>query len=317
MSPVAPSVLSCVIHSVTNWSTEPAYWGSQEDHYYLVRQTFSVSDAASYGGSILTFGFTSGNSSEPSLIFLNGQEVTNGAILGGDGVYRISIAGQLRPGQNVLALYAVPESPSVTDPANNRCSSLNFSATIRTSMTATQTSIPTPLTPLKSDTSTKIYDLGSTPGSTPQGWNTVGFDESTWDHLSPVAPSVLSCVVHSVTNWSTTPAYWGSQGDHYYLVRQTFSVPHATSYGGSILTLGFTSGSSSDTLQVYLNGQQITTGATLGGDGIYRISIGAYLRPGQNVLALYAVPESSSTDSANNRCSALYFEATLRVGQHL
>lgn len=182
LSTVAPSVLSCVQKQVTSWGEQPAYWGVQEDHYYLVRQSFLAPHAASYDGSVLRIAFTSGSGSEPTLIFLNGQEVTNGAILGGDGLYNVSIAGQLRPGQNVLSLYAVPESSSVTDSANNRCSSLNFSATIRTSMTASIAATgltskqATPV--MQSNESTRVDDLGSTPQRAPQNWNIVGFDDS-------------------------------------------------------------------------------------------------------------------------------------------
>lgn len=162
---------------------------------------------------------------------------------------------------------------------------------------------------------TRGYDLG--PGDrrlpSPAGWMDAGFDDSGWEHASPVTPFVLNCARQYVSGWGSRPTYWGSDEYGYYLFRRTFTLPYGY-YTGSTLDVATLTGAgdSSDpfaSYKVYVNGTQIDNWQPR---GIRQESVGANLQPGINVLAIYA-PPTNDVAAPSVHCDALSYTLTAHI----
>lgn len=156
--------------------------------------------------------------------------------------------------------------------------------------------LSTSQTIVPSTTSTRVLDVGSADVSqAPKGWNDVGFDDSTWDLAAQVSSDDFSCLQSSdaahFKQYST--AYWGSNYNDTYLIRQSFTLAQAKSYGSSSVTAEDYNYNGNDDAPTFINGNEVATGS---GTAL----IGTYLKPGTNVLAIYVEP-------AGSNCSGFMF----------
>jgi len=153
----------------------------------------------------------------------------------------------------------------------------------------------------------RVLDLGQNNGAQPSGWQNAGFDDSAWNPAILLPTGLATCVQGKLSDWGNQPAYWGANQNDYYLFRRTFTLPPATDYYGSLLTVGgnIRSGDNNTPFTVYVNGNQVVQ--TTNNDINFGVSIGNNLHSGPNAVAIYAGPDS------NNACSALTFTATIRL----
>lgn len=103
--------------SLIGWQT-PGYYGSNQNNYYLFRQTFTLNQALDYYGSILNLGATNGVLGD---IYVNGTEVTSRYDAPSNGFARIAIGQYLQTGLNVIAFSLKPSTS---------CNAATFAATI-------------------------------------------------------------------------------------------------------------------------------------------------------------------------------------------
>ncbi len=290
--------------SLIGWQT-PGYYGSNQNNYYLFRQTFTLNQALDYYGSILNLGATNGVLGD---IYVNGTEVTSRYDAPSNGFARIAIGQYLQTGLNVIAFSLKPSTS---------CNAATFAATI---VNHTGPASGPPPAPLSGSTPTvqigggsaKVLEQGSySPDSSayPSSWTNTQFDDSAWASAFQTSQSVQSCASNAIQGWGNAPSYYGSNQSGYYLFRQTFQLPAGNNdYYGSILNLGATSGVLGD---IYVNGTEVTSRYDAPSGSFSQIAIGQYLQAGLNVIAFSLNP--SAYDSANNPCNAVTFTANLVV----
>lgn len=164
-----------------------------------------------------------------------------------------------------------------------------------------------------SSTSTRVLDAGTNAdiSKAPPGWTAVGFDDSTWDHPIPVSSTILACMQGHMSGWapSLSTPYWDTNEGDSMLARQDFTLSPARNYNSSTVTVGSSPNGSGGT-DIFVNGHQIAKY-----DSLTHLStnpIGAYLKAGANVLAIYADPGNTYSATSSD-CSGLAFTLNLRL----
>ncbi len=308
-APLSPALAACVRGKLSDWGNQPAYWGANQSDYYLFRRTFTLPPATDYYGSLLTVGgnIHNGDGNSQLTVYVNGAQVLQ--TVSNDINWNYAIGDHLQAGPNVIAVYAGPDS-------GNACSALTFSATIRLhNAQGTTTIAPVAQAPednkritISMDKRVTALDLTSNNNSPPDGWQNTNFPvDSKWRRVTLLPPALTICVRGKLSDWGNQPAYWGANQSDYYLFRRTFTLPPATDYYGSLLTVGgnIHNGDGNSQLTVYVNGAQVLQ--TVSNDINWNYAIGDHLQAGPNVIAVYAGPDSG------NACSALTFSATIRL----
>jgi len=154
--------------SLIGWQT-PGYYGSNQNNYYLFRQTFTLNQALDYYGSILNLGATSGVLGD---IYVNGTEVTSRYDAPSGSFSQIAIGQYLQAGLNVIAFSL---NPSAYDSANNPCNAVTFTVNlvVYPAPTDTPTATDTPTdTPTATDIPTSTNTPTNTPTASPTATNT-------------------------------------------------------------------------------------------------------------------------------------------------
>ncbi len=161
---------------------------------------------------------------------------------------------------------------------------------------------------------TKTLDLGTNgSGQTPPNWASVGYDDSGW---VPAATASVSCTTGDWTQdyqaIGSPPIFWGANPADAYLFRQDFGLPAAKSYFGSSVNISILAAVAFDA-PIFVNGTKVDTlSAFLGRRYMsQQYAIGAYLKPGSNVLAVAAPTGGVLGDS--EYCGALSFTITARM----
>lgn len=164
---------------------------------------------------------------------------------------------------------------------------------------------------------TKTLDLGADSNAqTPPSWQNVGFDDSSWQPSVRVPADVIACGTQNSQQLASTPDFWGTHESDSYLFRETFNLPTAKSYYGSVLNMSINA--NSDSMGVSLNGQDLQFPAVDGNYENWRPAIGQYLRQGKNVLAILAHPANTGgtgygQTSSGGPCSLLTFALAINI----
>lgn len=145
---------------------------------------------------------------------------------------------------------------------------------------------------VQAGTGTKVFEMGPKFGKVPPAnWATTTFDDSGWQSAERAVPQHQDSGAFSF-GWSfpNHDGYWGQYSDYYYLFRQTFLLPPATSYRGTLSFRTFIA-RYKDTgyLHILFNGATLPYSRGINTSRKV-FSISPFLKAGSNVLAIYAGP---------------------------
>jgi len=162
---------------------------------------------------------------------------------------------------------------------------------------------------------TKVLDLASGDESqAPPNWTSGSFDDSSWQPASQLSSDVASCASQYASGLQSLPSYWGANEGDQYLFRQSFTLPTANNYYGSVITFGGNvSGDDTTTgVDLYINNQQVDA---INASAFRHDAIGKYLHSGTNVIAFYAAANNNGQElsPSGQPCSAVTFTANIVV----
>ena len=151
------------------------------------------------------------------------------------------------------------------------------------------------------NSSTKVFDLGPGNNQQPDGWTTPNFDVSLWDHAARVSESTAACIHTVLGPLGHLPFYRGPTANDYYLIRLPFSVPAASSYNGSSVSIANYDGGDEVTLT---DSNKVVSKLTTDiGWGLHVFSVGSLLKPGINLLGLFEAPSGGCGTAIGVRIS--------------
>lgn len=169
---------------------------------------------------------------------------------------------------------------------------------------------------------TKVFDLGTSDlSAAPIGWAKVGFNDHSWANAQRVPVGIYRCFTTAYGSFAFGDSreyydmYWGSNENHAYLFRQTFTLPPARSYNPHyVISLPFLTTFAEE----YVNGvvqhtyvsQTGDNDATQGTD-IFAFDGDAPLHAGTNVLAVYVSPARKKL--LGQACSILSLQFTVDI----
>jgi len=322
-TPITPAVQQCA-EAIPGWNnTTKGYYGSDPRGYYLFRQDFQLPYATDFYGTILSL---AGTDSVLGDVYVNGNHIFG---FGYDdprppsnGFQQAAIGQYLQTGSNVIAFEL---RPNAMDGAHNPCNAVTFSASLNLH-TGPNTAPAPSLQPFGASTLAiggayaKVIDLGSNsppasayPDNTDSArWTYADFDDSAWMQATQVTTPVQNCAASNISSWGGSTGYYGPSQIEHYIFRQSFQLPYAIDYYGSVLNLGGTSGVLGD---VYVNGNHIFgfgyDDPRPPSNGFQQVAIGQDLRAGSNVIAFELRPYD--VDAANNPCNAVTFTANITM----
>ena len=164
---------------------------------------------------------------------------------------------------------------------------------------------------IRLDGTARVLDQTPAGSIPPPRWAEPQFDDSAWALAAQVSPSMQSCVGKQVyTGYRALypgAYYWGDLQTDHYLLRQAFTLPTARDYYGS--EVGVIGSYATSAFYLYVNGHVLNLDYR--GNPTYyagtRYNMEKYVRPGRNVIAINAYPNSSP------QCSGLQLRAVIHA----